>query len=137
MLVLRAGALEELKNSFPVFVDCNITFVILYSAKSGEKLNGPFLIDLTIRDTSPKAVFVRQEVTAAIAKVGQMEKIENLRFLERKQTAYNIAAAQTLREMFSSMVHVTCFSHRLARLGAKVVEEKPVNNLIKNIKNVF
>ena len=67
-----------------------------------------------------------------------MQQFRKFKLLLTDGACYNKAVAGTIKTLYPDLIHVTCYTHMVARLSAKIVEtEKSVNSFLKNVKKVF
>ena len=53
--------------------------------------------------------------------MGLINKFENFRYIVTDGVAYNVAAANNLRENYTKLIHISCDIHMIARISSKNV----------------
>ena len=66
--------------------------------------------------------FVRELLVFSLTKIGLVNKFRRFRLLLIDGFAFNVAAGNNLKNMYTNWIHITCYAHMIKRLSSKTFD---------------
>lgn len=138
----KLKAIVKETNFFIIFDECDNNgdkyYAVLVGVLDNQGTNPAHLVTVTKESECPNAIMVQQKLMHAFEILGITSHFNNFRLFLSDAASYNILAGKNLQTIYAQMIHVTCFSHLLARVCSSIVDsEFEVNQLVSCVKKVF